>query len=205
MYSILPSFAIGFHGCDKAIAEEILSGKARLSPSTNAYDWLGHGIYFWENNPKRAEEYAELIKEHPGRCKEIITEPAVIGAIIDLGHCLNLLDSKNLELVKQSYKTYEKACIEENAVLAENKGKEAEGLPLRSLDCAVINFLHAQRKELVSENKVDYEFDTVRAVFVEGERLYEKAGFYDKSHIQICVRQPNSIKGYFRVLEPVKV
>ena len=202
MYSILPSFAIGFHGCDKSVAEKVLSGKDCLHPSTNPYDWLGHGIYFWENNPQRAEEHAKLIKKHPERCKETVTNPAVVGAVIDLGHCLNLLDSKNLGLVKQAYETLEKACKKEDAVLPQNKGEKTEGLPIRSLDCAVINFLHAQRKELVKEHKEDYEFDTVRAVFVEGERLYTDAGFCDKSHIQICVRNPNSIKGYFRVVEP---
>ncbi|HVU94580.1 MAG TPA: hypothetical protein VHE34_05115 [Puia sp.] len=40
-------------------------------------------------------------------------------------------------------------------------------------------------------------FDSVSGVFIEGKPLYPTAGFYDKSHIQICVCNPNCIKGFF--------
>ncbi len=40
-------------------------------------------------------------------------------------------------------------------------------------------------------------FDSVRGVFFEGNELYEGAGFLDKTHIQICIRNPNLIRGYF--------
>ena len=66
----------------------------------------------------------------------------------------------------------------------------------RKLDCAVLRFLHQTREE-----DGDEAFDTVRAAFVEGDRLYENAGFAAKNHIQICVREPLCIKGYFRPLD----
>ena len=44
-------------------------------------------------------------------------------------------------------------------------------------------------------NKRDY--DSVRGVFWEGKPLYPNAGFAEKNHIQICVCNPNCIKGYF--------
>ena len=44
-------------------------------------------------------------------------------------------------------------------------------------------------------------FDSVRGVFFEGENLYPNAGFKAKNHIQVCVRNPNCIKGFFRVRE----
>ena len=40
-------------------------------------------------------------------------------------------------------------------------------------------------------------FDSVRGVFWEGKELYKNAGFREKDHIQICIRNPNCIKGYF--------
>jgi hypothetical protein len=40
-------------------------------------------------------------------------------------------------------------------------------------------------------------FDSVRGVFFEGEDLYQNAGFKSKNHIQIAIRNPNCIKGYF--------
>ena len=43
-------------------------------------------------------------------------------------------------------------------------------------------------------------YDTVRGAFWEGEPLYPSAGFKRKNHVQLCVRRPDCIKGYFRVL-----
>ena len=39
---------IGFHGCDQSVVEAVIAGKTELLASTNDYDWLGNGIYFWE-------------------------------------------------------------------------------------------------------------------------------------------------------------
>ena len=44
-------------------------------------------------------------------------------------------------------------------------------------------------------------YDSVRGVFVEGSPVYENSGIMNKTHIQICVTNPNCIKGYFRPLE----
>jgi hypothetical protein len=63
-------------------------------------------------------------------------------------------------------------------------------LVLRSLDCSVIENLHKQKVECVP-------YDTVRTVFIEGKPIYETAGFYEKTHIQICIRNPNCIEGFF--------
>ena len=51
MHDRLPGLILGYHGCDRGIGEAGLPGKAELKVSENAYDWLGHGIYFWEHNP----------------------------------------------------------------------------------------------------------------------------------------------------------
>ncbi len=205
MYSVLPSFIIAFHGCDKSTAENVLAGKTRLRQSENAYDWLGHGIYFWENNLQRALEYAKSIKTHPERCKEKIKTPAVLGAIIDPGHCLNLLDSKSLELVKIAHKILCTASQKSKLELPKNrKVGSSKELLLRPLDCQVIEMTHVVQARSVEEGEAYYEFDTVRAVFVEGGELYENAGFCEKNHIQICVRNHNCIKGYFRVVKPDK-
>ena len=47
------------------------------------------------------------------------------------------------------------------------------------------------------ENKGE-KFNTVRGAFTEGEPVYEGAGFSKESHIQIAVRDKNSILGVFR-------
>jgi hypothetical protein len=63
-------FVLGYHGCDKAIAEKLLGGTP-FQASENDYDWLGPGIYFWEANPLRGLEYAsEAIKRKGSRIRE---------------------------------------------------------------------------------------------------------------------------------------
>ena len=58
MYTTKTGLILGFHGCDESIVDNILLGKEDLKQSDNTYDWLGHGIYFWENSPSRALEFA---------------------------------------------------------------------------------------------------------------------------------------------------
>ena len=58
MYTIRPNLILGFHGCDKSTVDKVIQGVVDLEDSDNKYDWLGHGIYFWENDYDRALEYA---------------------------------------------------------------------------------------------------------------------------------------------------
>jgi hypothetical protein len=44
-------------------------------------------------------------------------------------------------------------------------------------------------------------YTTGRALFPEGSEIYPGAGFLDKPHIQICVREPEQIVGVFRIPE----
>jgi hypothetical protein len=200
MYDILPSFVLGFHGCDHAVAEKIFAGESRLQPSENDYDWLGHGVYFWENNPQRALEYARQLHKNPKQSRQQIKSPAVIGAVVDLGLCLNLLDSQFIQMLKESYA--ELVALHEVARtrLPVNRSVgESRDLLLRPLDCAVIECLHHIRTK-----QEKHSFDSIRGAFVEGEPVYPGAGVHEFNHIQICVRNPRCIKGYFRVLsEPL--
>jgi hypothetical protein len=188
------SFVLGYHGCDRKLAEKVFSGQAALKASHNDYDWLGDGIYFWEYNAHRAFDFATEVatrRRHPG---QRIKTPAVVGAIIDLGFCLNLLDGRYIEMVRAAYEELVKSSTENGIELPSNTG--GHDLLKRNLDCAVLRTLHQARQDAGEER-----FDTVRAAFVEGERLYENAGFSAKNHIQVCVRDPRCIKAYFRPLD----
>ena len=66
----------------------------------------------------------------------------------------------------------------------------------RFLDCAVIQTLHAYR-----DAKTLVPYDSVRGMFIEGEELYEDAGFRRDDHIQLCVTNSTCIRGYFRPIE----
>ena len=70
--------------------------------------------------------------------------------------------------------------------------RDGNELLLRHLDCAAINAVHAFRSE-----RQFPAFDTVRSAFIEGGELFPGTTFREKNHIQICVRNPKCIKGYF--------
>jgi|GEM_PF-72246 hypothetical protein len=300
LYSKRSNLVIGFHGCDRSTVERMRKG-GMLDPSTHDYDWLGHGAYFWQNNIQRAWNFAEEVKERTGKIKE----PAVLGAVIDLGHCLDLIDSESLQFLKDAYEVLCKVNAEYGIPLPKNVGvRDSNDKVLRKLDCAVIEMAHAinnktlselieiidaskclasnlnlmlnlkddltegrfqvitlrlcinllktlknyidgiyeekklivqgvykdiiislhkaikaldiikgQEKVIVNKENVDLlndvvqkletiknlftNYDSVRGVFWEGEELYPGAGFLEKNHIQICVRNPNCIKGFF--------
>ena len=67
MYSNLPNLIIGFHGCDTNTYENVIYKHERLHASHNSYDWLGSGIYFWENSLNRAQEWAASYCERYNR------------------------------------------------------------------------------------------------------------------------------------------
>lgn len=89
MYESFPSFVLGFHGCDKTVGEKVISGEKELKFKKNPWDWLGNGIYFWEHDPLLAFEYAKDVADGKQFSKGDIKTPFIIGAIIDLGNCLN--------------------------------------------------------------------------------------------------------------------
>lgn len=182
LYSKRPNFVIGFHGCDKSVATNVVCGNENLKASMNGYDWLGNGIYFWENNLERAFEWAKKSK--------MVKEPAVIGAVINLGYCMDLMDSEFLKELKVAYKTLEESIPLTNKPMPANVGATQDKL-IRRLDCAVIQTAHK-----INEYK-SASYDSVRGVFWEGKELYPNAFFKEGNHIQICVRNPNCIKGYF--------
>ncbi|MCD4709118.1 MAG: hypothetical protein K8S62_15455 [Candidatus Sabulitectum sp.] len=192
MYSTRSGLILGFHGCDESVLFDVLNGKAELRPSENNYDWLGSGTYFWEGNYDRALAFARHLKKHPSRSegKTPIKTPAVLGAVISLGCCLDLLESDSLRKVEEAYLTLKELEKDSEWTLPENVG--GSDLLLRRLDCAVIQNLHQSLDE-----GSDLYYDSVRGMFSEGKLLYPNAGFHKKNHIQLCIRNPNCIKGYF--------
>lgn len=183
MYERLPSFVLGFHGCERKIGEQLLSNRINIRKSENNYDWLGHGMYFWENDPDRALEWAK-------KSSKTKHDPFVIGAVIDLGNCLNLLNYSRLAEVRNAYQYLEVTMLPMEFAKLKNIGG-TDNL-LRRLDCAVFMALHKFRADL----KIP-AYNTVRGIFLEGDEIYPGAGFREKDHTQICVRTPEHIQGVF--------
>lgn len=191
MYVSKPNLIIGFHGCEKDDQVRLLEDVTFYKKSNEDYDWLGHGMYFWENNQERAMQWA-LQKKKAGTLKE----PAVAGAVLDLGYCFDLLDSSHIQLLIQCYNLFKKESKLLDKPIPKNLNHPKHNGPdkvLRFLDCAVIQYT----QNFLVENG-ERPFDSVRAVFVEGNPIYPDAGFNEKSHIQICIINPNCIKGIFK-------
>ncbi|MDR1093643.1 MAG: hypothetical protein LBL66_05790 [Clostridiales bacterium] len=154
-----------------------------LQKSFNDYDWLGNGVYFWENDPLRALEWAVKNKKK---------NPAVIGAVIDLGCCLSLLERGAVKLLQSSYAQLLNDAEKTGLNLPKNTAETHGHKLIRRLDCAVFEKLH----ETVKASKAD-TYDTVIGAFMEGRPAYEGTEIAEQSHIQICVRNIECIKGYF--------
>jgi hypothetical protein len=190
VYVSKPNLIIGFHGCEKDDQEKLLTDISYFKNSHENYDWLGHGMYFWDNNPDRALIWAKNKKK-----AGTLREPAVIGAVIDLGRCFDLLDSSHIQILKQGYSLFIQDSNRLSKPIPKNKdhsSSKGNDKVLRYLDCAVIEYT----KQFL-QNLGEKDFDSIRAVFVEGDPIYPEAGFNDKSHIQICIINPNCIKGFF--------
>jgi len=186
---------LGYHGCDADIARRAVLEGVNIIKSDKDYDWLGPGAYFWESDPQRALEWAEW-KVSRGYFKTA----AVVGAVIDLRNCLDLVAREDIELLRAAHRSFVK--IQKRSGLPVPKNKNPRGASdndrvLRFLDCAVLRHLHS-----ILDDKNDLEsgltpFDTVRGMFVEGGRAYSGSGLYRKSHVQIAVRNAACVRGIF--------
>jgi hypothetical protein len=114
----------------------------------------------------------------------------VIGAIFELGLCLDLTTSSGLEWVRIAYHSLVEVTRAAGLDLPSNSKDHLR----RNLDCAVIRRLHTI---LQAENLP--AIDSVKGVFTEGQPAYPGSGLREKTHIQIAVRNPRCIKGVFRV------
>ena len=174
-------FVLGYHGCDAAVAQGLLAGKD-FEISRNAYDWLGWGAYFWEGDSDRGLQWADVMRSRGAP----ITTPAVVGAIIDLGLCLDITTQASLEVIKTAYTDLEAVVESRSETLVSNTDELR-----RERDCAVLNYLYASMPEP--------KFQTVRGVFIEGPPLFPGAFIHARTHVQIAVRDLSCIKGVFRV------
>ena len=169
-----PEQIIGYHGCTRNVAEQILAEQGFL-PSTQAYDWLGGGAYFWEYAPYRAMEWAQ------SRNRRSSVDFSVIGATIRLGRCLNLLDTEHIPKLESLYKEFVVTLGSEN--LPRNTSQGAHYLDRSVIEACC----------LTVEQISDLSFQTVRGSFPEGGAIYEGSRILRRAHTQIAVRDPSCI------------
>src|SRR3954470_17289769 len=91
---------LAYHGCDAGVAARLLGGEP-FQRSENDYDWLGAGVYFWEYGADRALGFA-----HDQQRRGKVTEPAVVGAVVQLGDCFDLMDTAYTQDLAAAFREY---------------------------------------------------------------------------------------------------
>ncbi|HEX4104120.1 MAG TPA: hypothetical protein VHZ04_01415 [Candidatus Paceibacterota bacterium] len=166
----------GYHGTSAESAEAILEpGKQtaeRFLFSENDTDWLGKGVYFFQDAPYRSREWPTIRVPPPARTEN----PVVLCAEIDLKDCLDLLDIEAAKEIVESYPSMEVDYKKSERLLPVNKGGKHE------FDCALINYA----VEYMEEN--GRKVNVVRAAFVEGRPILPESQLYSRAHVQIVVR-----------------
>ncbi len=203
VYHTHGSLYIGYHGCEFSVVEKLLINPNDVRRSTNEYDWLGSGFYVWDDNYERALQWAKDNKKK---------NPAVVGVVYELGNCLDLMNTNCINLIKQAYKDCMSDLLQNNKPIPQNRNIKADPCNdkiLRSLDCAVLNYLNkrtdnAYKEEMVKNHYALFKsYDTVRGCFTEGGKIFDTE-IYEKIHIQVCIRNMNCIKGFFKPREAIK-
>lgn len=156
---------IGYHGTSAERMADILRQGFKISQ--NDWDWLGHGVYFWEGHI-RAREWAD---------RKFGQQAAVIQAKIKLRVCLDLCDSGYLDVIRQAYERLKESYEKQGLPLPDNQGTR------RIRDCLVFNYLATEI----------WPVDTVRSLFMEGEEIYPGTTIRTRQHIQLCVRNLDCI------------
>jgi hypothetical protein len=109
-------------------------------------------------------------------------ESAIVGGILQLGNCLDLLDTDHTRRLAQ----FAKGLVERGATVPANVGTIRRG------DCFLVN----RYCESCAEQGAP--FDTVRGLFQEGDPLIAGSEIRLENHIQVVVRRPPAIVGLFR-------
>jgi len=164
---------LGHHGTTADQADAIVATGFKIKK--NRYDWLGHGVYFFERAPRRALAWAEDNLSEAEAC--------VVAANIALSdHCLDLGELDGTATLEGFFEEYQETYGEEHV------GTLKETFGNRELSCAVINWCCNRMSES------GWEIHALRAPFEEGEPLFvhptgsPTVRLKKMSHVQIAVR-----------------
>jgi hypothetical protein len=164
--------AIGYHGTSRGAALVVLRDGFRVS--RNAYDWLGDGVYFFQEAPHRAREWAA---QRYGR------DGVVIRSVIRLDDCLDLLDIQSNAILEAAYTSIVELSLQSGAPLP----RQTAGA--HRLDRVVVNYavtLFARQGGMTVR--------VVRGVFAEGVPVFPGSAILNRAHVQIAVRDTSLIE-----------
>ena len=161
----------GYHGTSIGAANSILQEGFRIS--RNEYDWLGDGVYFFQDAPARAWEWAT--RRHG-------SDATVIGSLIRLEDGIDLLDIRWSQVLIEAYDSFRAQLKRTNQLVPIQRPGA------HRLDRAVINYTVGD----LAEHGI--KIRGVRAAFSEGDPVFPESAIFNRSHVQIAVRDTTLIE-----------
>jgi len=188
---------IGYHGCDIAVRDGLISGQLKPKPSNNQYDWLGSGFYLFEADQERALAFAEAAASEPLRrlTARPIASPAVVGCIFSIQRCLDMTTSTGRREFENAHLYFQATHLRSGQRTPLNVPVNPldEEFLLRGLDRAVFEFIHSKLFQVYG---FQY-YQAVRGAFRQVPEIAPRSGFHRDSHVQIALRDFSCIKGWF--------
>jgi hypothetical protein len=129
-------------------------------------------------------------RKAPGAIGE--EEIAVVGSMIRLGRCFDLLDPVNIATLKTLYDEFIRNYLIVNKAPPKNNAHSH-----RYLDRAVFEYAYSALND-----QTGGRIDTCRAVYVpadKSKRIWRGSSISEESHVQLCVRNPKRILGTWLV------
>jgi len=182
---------LGYHGTTVENGEKILASRFNISRADTL--WLGHGIYFFQDAPIRAQRRANLVSH------ERSSRPFLIRAVIETGNCLDLLDWHHWSLLKKFYDQYESEIAAEAENLPDQMGSEFVDRTSESYDTyRSLSWRRYKDNLLINTfvkymEKVGITFDTIRCPFVSGSPIFRESWIFKASSVVVNVLDHSAI------------
>lgn len=192
------TLVLAYHGCDISVRDRLVRGMLPgLRKSSNRYDWLGPGVYFFENDAARARHFAEAAAANPDKrfTNQPIATPAVVGAVLRVSVWLDMTTQEGMANWLAAFNTLKAEREGAGRPMPENtKVDDAdETVLLRQLDNAVFTTLPAVR----AQNKLP-ALHAIRGAFYQGKPLAGSSSeFLEHTHVQIALLEEDCVQGWF--------
>jgi hypothetical protein len=203
---------LAYHGCDVTVRDGFVRGDLKPRISSNAYDWLGDGLYFFEGDHNRALKLATFSHENPQLLltKKPIATPAVVGAILEVDRWLDLTTQAGIAVFTRAAQAIVAGSQAGNTAVPTNRPAFVgdEDLLHRAFDKAVCDMVHKYRRlahEQALEDRSTAEiiasapYQAARGAFEQGGLVTDGSSICSDTHIQIAVQDLECIKGWFLI------
>lgn len=201
---------LAYHGCDITTRDRLVRGEIEPRISSNQYDWLGDGMYFFEGDPSRALKLAQNSHDNPNQLltRKAIATPAAVGAILEVERWFDLTTQVGIENFTHAAQAVIDGSANGGTPPPVNKPafEGDEDLLHRAFDKAACDMVHTLRKyvhEQALHNKdtaaiiASAPYQAARGAFEQGGFIADGSSICVDTHIQIAVRDLSCIKGWF--------